>query len=68
MSAIRNEKIRSQQWIWSTSPVAGAISARKAKPLINIGSNGLFFHNKQHPKDLGPYEIETFLNHLAVSM
>ena len=27
----------------------------------------IFFHNKQHPKDLGPYEIEAFLNHLAVT-
>ncbi|MEM7206493.1 MAG: integron integrase [Pseudomonadota bacterium] len=25
----------------------------------------IFFHNKQHPKDLGKYHVETFLNHLA---
>lgn len=62
MRAIRNEQNRSQQWIGSISPVTGAISARKPNPFINIGSNGLFFPNKQHPNDLWPYEIEAFLN------
>lgn len=26
----------------------------------------IYFHNKQHPKDLGRHEIEAFLTHLAV--
>ena len=27
----------------------------------------IFFHGKQHPKDLGAPEVETFLTHLAVA-
>jgi len=26
----------------------------------------IYFHNKQHPKDMGKYEIEAYLSHLAV--
>lgn len=26
------------------------------------------FHNKRHPRDMGKYEIEVFLTHLAVDL
>ena len=26
----------------------------------------ILFHNKRHPRDLGPKEVEAFLTHLAV--
>jgi hypothetical protein len=26
----------------------------------------ILFHNKRHPRDMGPGEVEAFLNHLAV--
>jgi hypothetical protein len=46
---------------------AGAvISVPGQKRLTGSGSANSFSSNKRHPRDMGPGEVEAFLNHLAV--
>jgi len=37
------------------------------KTYIHWAKQFIYFHNKQHPKNLGVAEVETFLSHLAVN-
>jgi len=42
-------------------------SIRTEKAYLNWIRRFILFHNKRHPKEMGSYEIEAFLTHLAVN-
>jgi hypothetical protein len=42
-------------------------SYKTEKSYVNWIKRYIFFHNKQHPKDMGGKEIEAFLTDLAVN-
>ena len=41
-------------------------SIRTEKTYVHWIKRFILFHNKKHPKDMGKYEVEAFLTHLAV--
>jgi len=46
---------------------AAGLSYRTEQTYIHWIKRFIYFHNKQHPKDMGANEIEAFLNHLSVN-
>ena len=43
------------------------LAYRTEQTYIHWVKQFIYFHNKQHPKDMGVPEVEAFLNHLAVN-
>lgn len=43
-------------------------SIRTEKAYVDWNKRFILFHNKKHPKDMGSFEVEQFLSHLAVKM
>ncbi len=41
-------------------------SLRTEEAYVGWIRRSILFHNKRHPKDMGPAEVEAFLTHLAV--
>lgn len=41
-------------------------SIRTEEAYVQWITRFIIFHNKKHPREMGPSEIEAFLNHLAV--